>query len=61
MKGISILEQKNETLTSFEYLKNNIEEFFLGYPDIFDSDLEEFVKDITSEEEENIGYKLLSS
>ena len=61
MKDINILEPKNETLTSFEYLKNNIEEFFFGYPDIFDSDLEEFFKDITSEEEENIDYKLLSS
>ena len=50
MKGINILEPKNETQTSFEYLKNNIEEFFLGYPDIFDSDLKEFFKDIASEE-----------
>ena len=60
MKGINILEPKNETQTSFEYLKNNIEEFFLGYPDIFDSDLKEFFKDIASEEEENIDYILLS-
>ena len=59
MKGINILEPKNETQTSFEYLKNNIEEFFLGYPDIFDSDLKEFFKDIASEEEENIDYRLL--
>ena len=40
--------------------KNNIEEFFLGYPDIFDSDLKEFVKDIAAEEKENIDYKSLS-
>ena len=30
MKGINILEPKNETQTSFEYLKNNTEEFFWG-------------------------------
>ena len=59
MKGINILEPKNKTQTSFEYLKNNIEECFLGYPDIFDSDLKEFFKDIASEEKENIDYKLL--
>ena len=28
MKGINILEPKNETQTSFEYLKNNTDEFF---------------------------------
>ena len=60
MKGINILEPKNKTQTSFEYLKNNIDELFLGYPDIFDSDLKEFFKDIASEEEENIDYELLS-
>ena len=42
MKGINISEPKNETQTSFEYLKDNTEEFFLGYPDIFDSDLKNF-------------------
>ena len=34
--------------------------FFLGYPDIFDSDLKEFFNYIASEEEKNIDYKLLS-
>ena len=58
MKGINILEPENETKTSFEYLKNNREEFFLGYPDIFDSDFKEFYNYIASEEE-NIDYKLL--
>ena len=37
----NILGPKNETETSFEYLKNNTDEFFLGYLDIFDSDLKE--------------------
>ena len=60
MKGINILKPKNETQTSFEYLKNNTEEFFLGYPDIFDSDLKEFFNYIASEEESNIDYELLS-
>ena len=59
MKGINILESKNETQTSFEYLKNNTDEFFLGYPDVFDSDLKEFFNYIASEEQ-NIDYKLLS-
>ena len=36
MEVINVLEPKNETQTYFEYLKNNLEEFFLGYPDIFD-------------------------
>ena len=58
MKGINILESKNETQTSFEYLKNNTDEFFLGYPDVFDSDLKEFFNYIASEEQ-NIDYKLL--
>ena len=39
MKGINILESKNETQTSFEYLKNNTEVFFDSFPNIFDSDL----------------------
>ena len=59
MKGINILELKNETQTSFEYLKNNLNKFFNGYPNIFDSDLKEFFKDIASEEGKNIDYKLL--
>ena len=56
MKGINILEPKNETQTSFEYLKNNTEEFFLGYPDNFNSDLKKFFNYIVSEEEKNIDY-----
>ena len=36
MEVINVLEPKNGTQTYFEYLKNNLEEFFLGYPDIFD-------------------------
>ena len=50
----------DETQISFKYLENNTEEFFLGYPDIFDSDLREFFKNIAFEEEENTDYKLLS-
>ena len=49
----------DETQTSFEYLQNNTKEFFRGYPNIFDSDLKEFFKDITSEEEKYIDCKLL--
>ena len=60
MKGINVLEPKNETKTFFEYLKDNTEEFFLGYPDIFHLDLKEFFKDIASKEKENIHYMLLS-
>ena len=56
----NILEPKSETKTSFEYLKNNIKEFFLGYWDIFDSDLKEFFKYNASEEKKNIDYMLLS-
>ena len=33
------LEPKNETKTSFEYLKNNNSVVFFSYPNIFDSDL----------------------
>ena len=36
MEVINVLEPKNETQTYFEYLKNNLEEFFPGYTDIFD-------------------------
>ena len=60
MKGINISEPGDETQTSSECLKNNTEEFFLGYPDIFDSDLKECLNYIASEEEKNIDYKLLS-
>ena len=44
MKGINVLEPENETQTFFEYLKDNTEEFFLGYPDIFHLDLKEFLQ-----------------
>ena len=60
MKGINISEPKNETQTSFGYLKDNTKEIFLGYPNILDSDLTGFFKDIASEEKENIDYKLLT-
>ena len=50
----------DETQTSFRYLINNTEEFFLGYTNIFDSDLKELFKNIASEEKKNIDYKLLS-
>ena len=41
----------DETQTSFEYLKDNTEEFCGGYPDIFDLDLKEFFNYIASQEE----------
>ena len=34
--------------------------FFLGYPDIFGSDLKKCFENIASQEKENIDYKLLS-
>ena len=34
IKGIDILEPKNETETSSEYLKDNTEEIFNAYPNI---------------------------
>ena len=43
MKGIDILEPKNETQTSFEYLKNETEQFFFSYSDVFDSDLKQIL------------------
>ena len=58
MEGIDILRSKDETQTF--YLKDDLEDFFLGYPDIFDSDLKKFFKNIASQEKENIDYKLLS-
>ena len=42
------------------YLKDDLEVFFLGYPDTFDSDLKNFFENIASQEKENIDYKLLS-
>ena len=35
MEGIDILRSKDETQTF--YLKDDLEDFILGYPDIFDS------------------------
>ena len=52
MKFINILEPKNETETS--YLEDDLEVFFLGYPDFFDLDLEEFFKNGASEEKERL-------
>ena len=40
MEGIDILGSKDEIQTS--YLKDDLEVFSLGYPDIFDSDLKIF-------------------
>ena len=37
MEGIDVSGSKDETQTF--YLKDDLEEFFLGYPYIFDSDL----------------------
>ena len=58
MEGINILGSKDETQTSD--LKDDLEVFFLGYPDIFDSDLKTTFKNIASQEKENINCKLLS-
>ena len=54
------LTSDDETQTSFEYLKENTEEFFGGYPNIFDSDLKNFFERIASQEKKNIDYNLLS-
>ena len=48
MEDINILELKDETHAF--YLKDDLEDFFLGYLDIFDSDLKSFFENITSEE-----------
>ena len=58
MEGIDILGSKDETQTF--YLKDDLEDFFLVYPDIFDSDLKKFFENIASHEKENNYYKLLS-
>ena len=58
-RGIDILGSKDETQTS--YLKDDLEVFFLGYPDIFDSDLKKCFENIASEEKIiYIDYELLS-
>ena len=41
-------------------LKKNTKEFFKSYPNIFNSNLKEFFKDIASKEKEKIDYNLLS-
>ena len=53
---IDTLWSKDETQTF--YLKDDLEVFVLGYPDIFYSGLKVFLKNIASQEEENIDYKL---
>ena len=58
MDGIDILGSKDETQTS--YLKDDLEVFFLGYPNIFGPDLKKFSENIISQEKENNDYKLLS-
>ena len=58
MEGIDILGSKDEIETS--YLKDDLEVFFLDYPDIFDSDLKIFFENNASQEKENTDYKLLS-
>ena len=58
MNGVDILGSKDETQTS--YLKDDLEVFFLGYPDIFGPDLKKFSENIVSQEKENNDYKLLS-
>ena len=50
----------DETLISFEYLKDNTKEFFREYSDIFDLDLKEFFSCIALQEEKYIDYNLLS-
>ena len=58
MNGVDILGSKDETQTS--YLKDDLEVFFLGYPDIFGPDSKKFSENIVSQEKENNDYKLLS-
>ena len=48
MEAIDILGSKDETQTF--YLTDDLKVFCLDYPDIFDSDLIEFLKNIASEE-----------
>ena len=60
MDDFDNLEQKNKTETSFYYLKDKIGELLKHYPGIFDLDLKNFFKYLTSEEEKNINNNLLS-
>ena len=48
MECIGILRPEDETQTS--YFKDDLEVFFLRYPDIFDSDLKYFFENIASQE-----------
>ena len=54
------LINNDETQTSCKYLKDTTEEFFGGFPNIFDSSLKEFFDYIASEEKENIDYNSVS-
>ena len=58
MEGNDILGSRDEIQTP--YLKDDFEVFFLGYPDIFDSDLKNVFENIASQQKGNINYKLLS-
>ena len=49
-EGINSLGSKDETQIS--YLKDDLEVFFVGYPDSFDSDLKKFFENIASQEKE---------
>ena len=48
MECIGILRPEDETQTS--YFKDDLEVFFLRYPNIFDSDLKYFFENIASQE-----------
>ena len=54
------LTSDHKTQISFEYLKDNKDEIFEGYPNIFDSNLKVFFNYIASKEKRNIDYNLLS-
>ena len=58
MEGNDILGSRDEIQTP--YLKDDLEVFFLGYPDMSDSDLKNVFENIASQEKGNIDYKLLS-
>ena len=61
MQEVNQIFNGDETHASFEYLKNNTEEFYGISPNIFDSNLKIFFDYIASEEKENIDYSLLST
>ena len=54
MEGISILEPKNETQISFDYLKDKINKLFKNYSKTFNPDLRKFFKDIASKEKKTL-------